>query len=54
MFYLKKSSSEICLKLFNVTGLFLFSLKTSENQRFSDVFRVYTDLEISSFHGNEP
>ena len=26
---------------FHATGLFLYPLKTSENQRFSDVFRGY-------------
>ena len=29
------------LNLFYATGLFLYPLKTSENQRFSDVFRGY-------------
>ena len=31
--------SRILINPFNVTGLFLCSQKTSENQRFSDVFR---------------
>ena len=37
------STSKIVLhvNLFHTTGLFLYPLKTSENQRFSDVFMVY-------------
>ena len=31
----------LTLNLFHATGLFLYPLKTSENQRFSDVFRAY-------------
>ena len=32
---------------FHVTGLFLYPLKTSENQRFSCVFRRYTKKSVA-------
>ena len=32
---------------FQVTGLFLYPLKISENQRFSDVFRVYRKRPVA-------
>ena len=35
-----KTSLEIALNLFHVTGLILYPLKTSENQRLSGVFRM--------------
>ena len=32
---------------FHATGLFLYPLKTSENQRFSDVFRGYRKRPVA-------
>ena len=32
---------------FHVIGLFLYPLKTSENQKFSDVFRGYTNRPVA-------
>ena len=32
---------------FHATGLFLYPLKTSENQRFSDVFRCYRKRPVA-------
>ena len=35
------------VKPFHVIGLFLYPLKTSENQRFSDVFRGYRKRPVA-------
>ena len=39
--YLAIKEGNILFDLFNLTGLFLYPLKTTENLRFSDVFRRY-------------
>ena len=36
-----------CMNSFHAIGLFLFPLKTSENQRFSDVFRGYRKQRVA-------
>ena len=35
------------IKPFHATGLFLYLLKTSENQRFSDIFRRYRKSPVA-------
>ena len=37
----------IVINPFYATGLFLYPLKTSENQRFSDVFRGYRKRPVA-------
>ena len=39
--------SSFALNPFQVTGLFLYPLKTSENQRFSDVFGGYRKRPVA-------
>ena len=50
IFYLRaknlESVIESVIKPFHATGLFLYHLKFSENQRFSDVFKGYRKIPV--------
>ena len=40
-------SNDTFINLFHATGLFLYPLKTSENQRFLDIFRGYRKRPVT-------
>ena len=42
-----KKQKTVLINPFHATGLFLFPLKTSGNQRFSDVFRGYKKRSVA-------
>ena len=43
--------NSIIINPFNTTGLFLYPLKTSENQKFADVPRGYRKMLPDVFRG---
>ena len=45
--FIFQNTSKRLLNPFHVTGLFLYSLKTSEYLRFSDVFKGYRKRQVA-------